>query len=161
MCCLDGDEIYNNIIITIDKLQTLNKRWKMVAINTRYFINDLNHVLNKDINFWHYRFFDLSQGQWGKNYGDILWTDPTIPKDQRLIFEITPNQIDMLHLSLLRRSLDDEKTTARIRRQTMRKPGAKNVGSPDVYSYKIPEVLYNKELYELTQNPYIKDLWKR
>lgn len=157
---LDGDEIYYNHFFPMfkNKLETLASRWRMISVNTRYFVDDLYYCFDYS-NIWHSRFIDLRQlGKWVYGYGDIDWSDPKIPQEQRLTLELIPNQIDMMHMSLLKRSLHDDKATARIRRQALRRPGGKNVGEPSKHNFGFPEVFYDLELLELTQNPYVKDL---
>ena len=155
MLCLDGDEVYYDFYFPEfkKKIENLNPRWRMIAVNTRYFSQDLNHVRGESYNYWHYRFFDLNRkGCWVLPYGDIDWGNPKHIKSERLTLEVNKGKIDMAHLSFLNRSPNDDKATARIRRQEIRKSE-----KLDSHNFGIPLILRNQELYELTNNPYAKE----
>jgi len=156
MLCLDGDEVYYDFFFPQfkEKLETLDPIWRMIAVNTRYFITNLDYVFSLYTNFWHHRFFNLNKkGHWVLPYGDIDWGDPKSVQEERLTLEIIPNKIDMIHMSLVKRSPNDNQATARIRRQSKRQL----MHTPMTHNFGLPEVLFDKELYELTKNPFLKN----
>jgi len=155
MLCLDGDEIYYDFYFPKlrEKLETLDPIWRMIAVNTRYFVKNLDHVFHIHEDFWHYRFFNLNlKGRWVLPYGYIDWSNPKPRKIERLTLAIEPGMIDMIHTSFLQRSPYDTNAVMRIKRQDDRN----TLYLPEKHSFGLPEVFQDKELLEITKNLFVK-----